>query len=150
MQQTRQLFLQPKISVVHFNRSLKANVNVYAKLPRNQEDKKFISVETGGEPSCSEADRGKLPSSGYLSTYIARERGVSTPGCPWRLQVLSGQTINLTLYDFATWKRSHFSGKAFELSKYQKVTFISSDIYVFRKHWTTSKCVAIFVHVLMF
>ena len=67
-------------------------------------------METGSDATCSESDRGRLPSTGFLSTFTARERGVGTQSCPWRLRAQPGQTINLTLYDFNTRQGSQYTG----------------------------------------
>ena len=40
-------------------------------------------------------------SSGVLASIVTAETGCGTAGAPWRLQVLPGQRINVTLVDFS-------------------------------------------------
>ena len=38
---------------------------------------------------------------GYISSSITMETGRGSQACPWRIEVLPGQRINITLYNFA-------------------------------------------------
>ena len=38
--------------------------------------------------------------SGYISSFVAKDTGCGSPNTPWIIQVEPGQRINLTLWDF--------------------------------------------------
>lgn len=46
--------------------------------------------------------RASPDKSHYLSSFVAVQRGLGSPGCPWRIEADPGRRINLTLIDFAT------------------------------------------------
>lgn len=41
-------------------------------------------------------------STGFLSTELVEERGYGSLHCPWMIEALPGQRVNLTLYNFGT------------------------------------------------
>ena len=41
-----------------------------------------------------------ITDTGYISNAVSVINGIGSTSCPWVLQVLPGQRINLTLYDF--------------------------------------------------
>ena len=41
-----------------------------------------------------------ITDTGYISNAVSAINGIGNTSCPWVLQVLPGQRINLTLYDF--------------------------------------------------
>ncbi len=63
-----------------------------------------IPVARARPTVCQTAKYVKLTSSGaYLSSRITQETGCGTTLCPWVIEVLPGQKVNITLLDFA-WK----------------------------------------------
>ena len=51
---------------------------------------------------CDSSDYLKVASSsGYLSSEVTYRTGCGTASCPWVIQALPGQKVNLTLMDFS-------------------------------------------------
>jgi hypothetical protein len=58
------------------------------------------SVQCG--PDWPVTVRASATEYGYLSSFVAVQRGLGSPNCPWRIEAEPGRRINLTLIDFAT------------------------------------------------
>ncbi len=62
----------------------------------------FLAVATCQEAKCQSSNFLSLVSgAGYLSSQVASQWGCGSKDCPWVLQALPGQRINITLYDFS-------------------------------------------------
>ncbi|ELT97826.1 hypothetical protein CAPTEDRAFT_217222 [Capitella teleta] len=63
---------------------------------------KCIKVITASQSSCREHNYvTPLPTSGFLAKYTSLDTGQGSAHCPWIIQGKPGQTINITLWDFA-------------------------------------------------
>ena len=67
----------------------------------------IISVARARPTVCNTAKYVKLTSAAaYISSRITQETGCGTTLCPWVIEVLPGQRINITLLDFGWQSRS--------------------------------------------
>jgi len=74
-----------------------------------------VSVETMSCQTCGSQGAAHVTrSAGYIASVLTAEtQSTSSCGsskCPWKIEVESGQTINVTLLDFAREQRSSSSG----------------------------------------
>lgn len=67
----------------------------------------YFSVAQGSHSQCVNDHHILLDasSSGYISNGVTERTIQGSGACPWAIQVLPGQTINLTLIDFGVWGR---------------------------------------------
>jgi len=61
-----------------------------------------VSQSIQCSPDWPAAVRGSPTETGFLSSFVAVQRGFGSPNCPWRIEAEPGRRINLTLMDFAT------------------------------------------------
>ena len=74
---------------------------------------------------CNTAKYVKLTSSAaYLSSRITQETGCGTTLCPWVIEVLPGQRVNITLLDFGWQSRSGTESSMDTLQVCQKYAVI--------------------------
>ena len=67
----------------------------------------MITVARARSSVCQSAKYVKLTSSAaYLSSRVTQETGCGTTLCPWVIEVLPGQKVNITLLDFGWQSRS--------------------------------------------
>ena len=57
---------------------------------------------TANADMCESSSYVKIQTSaGFLASSVTQQTGCGSASCPWRLEALPGQRINLTLYDFS-------------------------------------------------
>ena len=59
------------------------------------------TVATGDREQCHRDNYVTMTSQeGHIASMITEETGYGSAGCPWKIRVLPGQRINLTVFDF--------------------------------------------------
>ena len=85
----------------------------------------IVSVARVRPTVCQSAKYVKLTSSAaYLSSRISQESGCGTTLCPWVIEVLPGQKVNITLLDFGWQSRTGTDSSMDSLQICQKYAVI--------------------------